>query len=461
MRTRHVLPTAIAVTSALVLTACAASGDGGETKSLTVWTIEDVADRVQAQQALMERFTEETGIRVNLVPVAEDQLMTVAATAAASGELPDVIGAVPLTSVYQFAFDGLLDTAATASVVEGLGVDTFSARSLDLTRDGDEQLAVPSDGWAQLLYYRTDLFAAAGLEAPTTYDAIAAAAEALDSDGVAGITLATAPGEGFTQQTLEYIALANGCQLVDDDGELTVGSAECEEALDFTVRLARDYSVEGSQDVGTTRATYFSGKAAMIIWSSFLLDELAGLRNDALPTCAECAADPGFLAQNTGIVSAIKGPGGAEPASYGEIVSWTLMDGAASEAQELVTWMMGEAYVDWLALAPEGKVPTRAGNAEDPTVYADAWQSLEAGVDTKAQLSSIYPAEVLQAVVDAPDGFDRWGVPQGQGQLAGAVSGQFILPGILSDMLNSGLSAQDAAQRAVEEIATLQEDLGL
>ena len=37
----------------------------------------------------------------------------------------------------------------------------------------------------------------------------------------------------------------------------------------------------------TTRATYFAGKAAMLIWSSYLLDELAGLRDDALPTCDE------------------------------------------------------------------------------------------------------------------------------------------------------------------------------
>jgi multiple sugar transport system substrate-binding protein len=198
----------------------------------------------------------------------------------------------------------------------------------------------------------------------------------------------------------------------------------------------------------------------MVVWSSFLLDELAGLRNDALPTCAECEADPTFLAQNTGIVSAIEGEDGAEPASFGEIVSWTIMDGASPDTQELVTWMMSDAYVDWLAVAPEGKVPTRAGNADNPTEYADAWQELEAGVDTKATLASIYPEEVLSAVVEAPDGFDRWGIPQGQGPLAGAVSGQLVFPKIISDMLNSGLSPADAVTRAQGEVVTIQEDLG-
>ena len=79
----------------------------------------------------------------------------------------------------------------------------------------------------------------------------------------------------------------------------------------------------GAQDVDTTRATYFSGKAAMVVWSSFLLDEMAGLRNDALPTCPECKADPAYLAKNSGIVTAIAGPDG-QPAQFGEITSWAI-----------------------------------------------------------------------------------------------------------------------------------------
>ncbi|MFD3443676.1 ABC transporter substrate-binding protein [Microbacteriaceae bacterium 4G12] len=462
MRTQRVALTALAVTTALALSACAGGSgedDSGGDETLTIWTIEDVADRVTVQEDLMARFTEETGTKVELVAVAEDQLTTVLTSAAASNELPDAIAAAPLNSVQQFATDDLLDTDAAAAVVEALGADTFSERALELTRDGDTQLSVPSDGWAQLLFYRTDLFQAAGIEAPTSLDSIAAAAEALDSDAVAGITIATAPGDGFTQQTFEHVALANGCELVDEDGKVTLNSPECVEALDWFTSLARDYSVAGNQDVDTTRATYFSGGAAMVIWSSFLLDELAGLRNDALPTCAECGADPTFLAKNTGIVSAIEGPSGTEPASYGEIVSWAIMDGAAESTQDLVQWMMSDAYTDWLAIAPEGKVPTRMGTADSPTEYADAWQSLEAGVDTKAVLSSVYPAEVLTTVAEAPDGFDRWGLPQGQGALSGAVSGQLVIPKLISEILNSGLSAEEAADRATEEATTIQEDL--
>lgn len=461
MRKQHLALTALAVSSALVLAGCSGGGGGGEEgEPLTIWTIEDVADRVTAQEAMMAAYTEETGIEVELVPVAEDQLTTVLTSAAASNDLPDAIGAVPLNSVYQFASDDLLDTDAVASVVDALGADTFSQRAIDLTTSDGTLLAVPSDGWAQLLYYRADLFEAAGLEPPTDFASIEAAAAALDTDAVAGITLATAPGDGFTQQTFEHFAIANGCELVDDAGTVTIDTPECVGALEFVRDLAANYSVAGNQDVDTTRATYFAGGAAMVIWSSFLLDELAGLRNDALPTCPECEADPGFLAANTGIVSAIQGPDAGEPASFGAVTTWTIMDGASPDTAGFVEWMMSDSYVDWLGIAPEGKVPLRFGTADNPTEYSDAWNTLEAGVDTKATLSSIYPAEVLAAVVEAPNGFSMWGIPQGQGPLAGAVSGQLIFPKIISDMLNSGLSPEDAAKRGQDESVTVQEDLG-
>ena len=111
------------------------------------------------------------------------------------------------------------------------GRQTFSPRALELTADDGKQLAVPSDGWGQLLVYRKDLFAAAGLPAPDTYERIAAAAAKLNTGGVAGITAATAPGDVFTQQTFEHLALANNCQLTDDPGKVTLDSPQCVEAF--------------------------------------------------------------------------------------------------------------------------------------------------------------------------------------------------------------------------------------
>ena len=104
--------------------------------------------------------------------------------------------------------------------------------------------------------------------------------------------------------------MGNGCQMVDDAGEVTLESPQCVAAFQFYGDLIKSYSVSGTQDVDTVRASYFAGQSAMAIWSTFLLDELAGLRNDAKPSCAECKKDPKFLAENTGVVAAVAGPDG-------------------------------------------------------------------------------------------------------------------------------------------------------
>ena len=101
----------------------------------------------------------------------------------------------------------------------------------------------------------------------------------------------------------------------------------------------------------------------MLIWSSFILDEMAGLRNDALPTCPECKSDPAFLAKNSGVVTSIQGPSGSGPATFGEITSWTIPSDAATDpAKKFVEYMMTDGYQPWIAIAPEGKIPVRTGD---------------------------------------------------------------------------------------------------
>jgi multiple sugar transport system substrate-binding protein len=428
------------------------SGEQGDT-TLKVWTTEDQEDRIASQKKIMDAWASQNGMTVELVPVAEDQLTTTLTSAAAGEDLPDVIAALSLNGVNQLRTDDLLDTDAATEIVEGLGKDSFVPRALELTSSEGTQLAVPSDGWAQMLFYRTDLFEAAGLAEPKTYADIQKAAETLKKGKTAGIVAGTAPADSFTQQTFEWAALANGCQLTDDGGNVTLNSPQCVGAFDFYGNLLKNSSVKGNQDADTTRATYFAGDAAMVIWSSFLLDELAGLRKDALPTCPQCEGDPQWLAKNSGVVTTLQGPDGTAPAAFGEVVSWSVLTDANEKTKDLVTHMMGDGYLDWLGIAPEGKVPTRPE-------YVDDWGKLEAGVDKKELLSNIYSAETLKAVAESPGSFDRWGIAQGQGALAGAVGGQFVAPQAIAKIINSGTSGADAAaeaQKAAEQIKT---DLG-
>ncbi|MCI4061141.1 extracellular solute-binding protein [Micromonospora sp. R77] len=435
--------------------ACGDDAQKSDSSQITVWSLEDVADRVNATKAIIADYTAKTGVKVNLVAVNEDQFPSLIASSAAAGDLPDVVGSVSLAGIRTLSGNDLLHPDANAKIVEKLGRDTFSPRALELTSDDGKQLAVPSDGWGQLLVYRKDLFAAAGLPAPDTYDRIAAAAAKLNTGGVAGITAATAPGDVFTQQTFEHLALANNCQLTDDAGKVKLDSPECVEAFRFYGDLVRNHSVKGAQDVDTTRATYFAGKAAMVIWSPFILDELAGLRNDARPTCPQCQSDPAFLAKNSGFVTAIKGPNGTEPAQYGEISSWAVLDGAASPASSFVEYLLSDGYPRWFGMSPEGRVPVRRGTPDDKDKFLTAWTTSPAGVDTKKPLSQVYGDDVLATLRRSPDTFGRWGLPQGQGKLVGAILGELPVPKALADVAGGKSDAAAAAARARRDVEAI------
>ncbi|TDN90795.1 extracellular solute-binding protein [Microbacterium sp. BK668] len=461
IRSTAIVLTAVGAT-ALVLSGCTSGGDSsesGDAESITFWVQEDLPDRVAATEAIVASFEQESGVDVEVVSVAEDQFSQLITSSAAAGDLPDVIGGISLPQVRTLSANELIDTDAVGAVIDSLDASTFSEKALELTADGDTQLAVPSESWLQMLFYRTDLFEAAGLEAPDTYDKMLEAAEALNSPEVAGFVGATAPGDAFTEQTFEQVALGNDCQLVNSDGDIELDSEACVGALQFYGDLTTNYSVPGAQDVDTTRATYFAGEAAMFIWSSFVLDEMAGLREDAKPTCPECAADPAFLAQNSGVVTSIAGPDNDGPAQFGEITSWTITDGANAEAsQQFIEYMMSDGYQDWIAIAPEGKVPVRFGTTDSPTEYSDLWATLPAGVDTKAPLSDFYSAEVLDAVAAGPEDIARWAIPQGQGDLLGALQGEQPVAEAVSDVAQGG-DAEQAAQTAAEAARSVQESL--
>ena len=114
----------MALTAMLAVTACGGGGDGGvgqesgsqggssEDNQLEVWTTEDLADRVAAQQKILDAWAQKSGATVKLVAVAADQLTTVLTSAAAAKKLPDAIAALDLNGINQLATDELLDTDA-------------------------------------------------------------------------------------------------------------------------------------------------------------------------------------------------------------------------------------------------------------------------------------------------------------------------------------------------------------
>ena len=438
-----------------------AGGGGGDGASqsgqtITVWTNEFQPDRLATTKDILADFTTESGIKTKLVPVPEDQFSTLITNAAAAGDIPDVVMATSLQDSHAYAAQGVFDADAAQAVVERLGTGTFSEKALELVSTDGVATGVPSTGWGQLLIYRRDLFEEAGLQPPETLEDVTAAAEELNAEGVAGITLATAPGDGFTAETFEHVALAMGCRLIDEEGTVMFTSPECVESLRYYADLANNYSVSGAQDVDSTRGTYFAGRAAMMFWSPFLLDGMAGLRDDTKPSCRQCKGNPGFLAKNSGLVGPIAGPSG-EPSQFGQIATFNIgVETNTEAAQQLVEFMMTDGYVRWMGLSPQGNYPVRLGSEETPTEFAEAWAELESGVDRKAPLSDFYSEESIASLREGVESFQRWGFGEGQGALIGALGGEQPLANAVAEVIAGKDPAEAAAeaQAQIEEIQT-------
>jgi multiple sugar transport system substrate-binding protein len=202
--------------------------------------------------------------------------------------------------------------------------------------------------------------------------------------------------------------------------------AKTTEVLEFYKAIA-EASPPGDLYWDQSRTLYFSGNAAMIIWSPFILDELAGLRDSAPPTIND---DPtsSELASKTGVVTNFAGPSNPDGAAWGDIRYFGITTDADTDAaMEFVKFSMDGGYGSTLSIAPEGKFPVRAGTADDPNKFKDLWATLPVGVDRKAPLGDLYDAAMVDEIVGGLDVAQRWGVAEGQLALASKmINGQAI-----------------------------------
>ncbi|MEL6609153.1 MAG: extracellular solute-binding protein [Pseudomonadota bacterium] len=444
------MKTLLTTTTALVLTASLASAD-----NLRFWTTEEQPERLARQEAMAETFAAATGHTVEVIPVSESDLGTRATAAFAAGDLPDVIYHT-LQYALPWAEAGILDTDAATDVVENLGEGTFSSGALALAAVDGGVASVPVDGWTQMIVYRKDLFDAAGLEAPTSYANVRAAlAELHNPPSMYGFVAATKVDENFMSQVLEHVFLANGVSIVDSDGVTELDEGATLEVLDFYKDIA-DASPDGELYWDQSRTLYFSGNAAMIIWSPFILDELAGLRDSAPPTISD---DPtsSELASKTGIVTNFAGPSNPDGAAWGDIRYFGITSDASTDAaMEFVEYSMSEGYEQTLAIAPEGKFPVRRGTAENPTEYTDLWATLDVGIDRRAPLGDLYEASVIADIVGGLDVAQRWGVTEGQLATASKVINSQVINRVVRQYIDGEIEGAAAVAALNEAIASVE-----
>ncbi len=434
--------------SLALLTGAASAAD------IRFWTTEEQPERLAKQQAMADDFKAATGNTVEVIPVTESDLGTRATAAFAAKDLPDVIYHT-LQYALPWAEAGILDGEAATEVLDALGRDTFASAPIDMVAYDGGVASVPVDGWTQLIVYRADLFAEKGLEKPSSYASVLAAIEALHSPpDLYGFVAATKVDENFMSQVLEHVFLANGVSPVGADGFKALEVGPTTEVLDFYKAIGKA-SPPGELFWKQSRELYFAGRAAMIIWSPFILDELAGLRDSAPPTIND---DPTTkdLAAKTGIVTNFSGPSNPGGAAWGDVRYFGITSDADTEtAQEFVKFSMDQGYTQTLSIAPEGKFPVRNGTAEEPNKFAEAWSKLPVGVDRKAPLADLYAKEMIDEIVGGLKVAQRWGVAEGQLALASKMINGQAINRIVRQYMDDEIDAEAAVAAMNKELASV------
>lgn len=440
------------IAAGMLLSTCLVTVAQADT--IRFWTTEEQPERLAKQQELAADFKAKTGHDVEVIPVSEKELGTRATAAFAANDLPDVIYHT-LQFVLPWAEAGILDIETNDEIVEDLGVDTFAPGAIEMAQSEGLTAAVPVDGWTQMIVYRKDMFDEAGLKAPDSYDSITAALEKLHNPPeVYGFVAPTKVDENFMSQVLEHVFLANGVTPVGDEGFKPLDEKATGEVLEFYKALAKA-SPPGDLFWKQARELYFAGKTPMIIWSPFILDELAGLRDSAPPTIND---DPtsGELASKTDVVTSFSGPSNPDGSAWADVRYFGVTADANTDvAADFVRFSMDDGYMKTLSIAPEGKFPVRRGTADEATKFVDGWSKLPVGVDRKAPLSELYPAETVTRIVGGLESGNRWGVKEGQLSLASKIINSQIINRIVRQYIDDEIDTATAVAKLNQELATV------
>ena len=439
-------------TGALLLSASAITIAQADT--IRFWTTEEQPERLAVQESIAAAFKEKTGHDVEVIPVTESELGTRATAAFAANDLPDVIYTT-LQYVLPWAEAGILDVETDDEIVEDLGADSFAPGPISMADFDGLTAAVPVDGWTQMIVYRKDLFDEAGLDAPDSFaDIEAAIAKLHNPPEMYGFVAATKIDENFMSQVLEHVFLANGVTPVDENGFKPLDEKATTEVLDFYKALA-EASPPGELFWKQSRELYFSGNAAMIIWSPFILDELAGLRDSASPTIND---DPTSteLASKTDVVTTFSGPSNPDGAAWADVRYFGVTADANTDvAAEFVKFSMDEGYLDTLSMAPEGKFPVRKGTPDAASKFVDGWATLPVGVDRKAPMSELYPAETVGRITSGLETAARWGVKENQLSLASKMINSQIINQVVRQYIDGEIDASAAVSKLNDELSAI------
>ncbi|MFG2773135.1 extracellular solute-binding protein [Streptomyces sp. NPDC048350] len=271
-----------AVTLSLVLTAAACgggtsdgSGSNSQPKTLTYWASNQGSSIEVDKKVLqpeLDRFEQETGIKVKLEVVPWSDLLNRILTATTSGQGPDVLNIGNTWSASLQSTGALLPWDAKNLEKIG-GKDRFVASALGSTgAAGQDPAAVPLYSMAYALYYNKQMFKDAGVDKPpATWDELVATGKRLSKDGKWAIGV---EGSNLSNNIHQVYVLGkqHGADFFTADGKADFTSDGAVAAVKQYVDLMAAHKIvaPGNAEYAQNQSLsdFAKDKTAMVLWQT-------------------------------------------------------------------------------------------------------------------------------------------------------------------------------------------------
>lgn len=163
------------------LFACA-SAQAQKPRSINFWAVTGSVLDVRMYRSLAEKFEAQTGIHVNVTPLAWGSFATKYFAAMAAGLPPD-IGVTNLGGPFDYGAVGGVVDLRTEFPEEAKRLEAkFPLGLLKIFTSGERLYGIPHDLSTMVLFYRTDVFQTLGLRPPETWSELNRAIDVLEAN---------------------------------------------------------------------------------------------------------------------------------------------------------------------------------------------------------------------------------------------------------------------------------------
>ena len=414
---------AIAMTLSLVLTGCggggsstgsAGSGSGEATGKTTLNILmEDVPD-TECVVALLDEFTAETGITVNVESVNYSSMHEKILTQMLSSTNSYDIIVVDCYWVGEFAAAGWMEPLDSYIAESGFDTSVYIDSMYNMVGQvEDTTYMLPFYNYMMSLIYRTDMWEDAGQAIPDNLDDYVAACKQMTAAGngqTYGAVMMGLRPDPIVVEWCNYM-FSSGGDFYDEAGNIAINSAECVHALDLYLDNMANSAPSGAAGYGFDEAynVMAQGNAASFISYNWMMPKLQNAEESSVSGLCDLSVMPGGVSLNAGWGWAI--PHNAEDKD----ASW-----------QFLQWV--ESFDVCKARALAGGSPTRSDVMSDAEVQAE-WPYL-ATVQTIMESSKMIPI-----MEDAPQLIEVLGRELSEA-VAGTKTSQEALDTVAAEMAN-------------------------